>query len=88
MSSAFAVTFENQRTPYMDELRAQLETVRLGQYARVPYAVYPDLFPPGGRDQNARAAALNFARALGFGIENHPEDKSVWFIRNARGPLA
>jgi hypothetical protein len=67
----------------LDELRTELATVTQGKYARVPYEIYAEVFPPGEPDQNARAAAYAFAKSLGFRIENKPDDKSVWFVKEA-----
>jgi hypothetical protein len=72
---------EGQMT--LDELRQKLATIEPGKYARVPYDVYLDLFPPGEPDEKAREACYNFAKSLGFRIENKPADNSVWFVKDA-----
>ncbi len=70
----------------IDGLRTVLAEVEPGKYARVPYDVYADVFPPGEPDQKAREACYNFAQSMGFRVENKPEDKSVWFVKDAERP--
>ena len=48
----------------LDELRTELATVTQGKYARVPYEIYAEVFPPGEPDQNARTAAYGRSPSL------------------------
>jgi hypothetical protein len=69
----------------LDELKGQVQGMQPGKYARVPYDVYADLFPPGEPDQSAREACYNFAKSLGCRIENKPDDQAVWIVKDAQG---
>lgn len=66
-----------------DEFEAALRSVQPGQFADIPYEIFEMLFPPGVRDDNAKAAAYAFASARGFRIENRPDKHAVWFVRGA-----
>jgi hypothetical protein len=67
----------------LDEFSESLRMVGVGKYASVPYDLYDDLFPPGEPDQGARERCAKFANSRGFRIENKPELRTVWFVRNA-----
>jgi len=67
----------------LEEFADSLRMVRVGKYASLPYALYEDLFPPGEPDEGARARSYAFAQRHGFRIENKPDLKQVWFIKNA-----
>lgn len=67
----------------LDDLAKALGEMPKGKFAHVPYEIYEELFPPGEPDQNARAACANFARANECRIENKPQERAVWFVKDA-----
>jgi hypothetical protein len=66
-----------------EDFAETLKDVQPGQGARVPYETFDLIFPPGHSDDNARAAAYQFAKQRGFKIDNRPDDGAVWFYRDA-----
>lgn len=67
----------------LEELRATLVALAPGKCAGIHHDAYADLFPPGEPDKNARAACYVFARSVGCRIENKPQEKTVWFVKDA-----
>jgi hypothetical protein len=67
----------------LEELRETLEKLPPGKMAGVHHDAYADLFPPGEPDSNAREACYKFAKTLGCRIENKPQEKTVWFVKDA-----
>ena len=66
-----------------EDLETALRDVRPGQFVDIPYEIFNMLFPPGVKDDNAKAAAYAFATERGFWIENRPDKHAVWFVRDA-----
>ena len=66
-----------------DDLELLMRDVPPGQGVRVPYDVFDLIFPRGHADDKARVDAYDFAKGMGFKIDNRPDDDSVWFQRNA-----
>lgn len=67
----------------LDELWATLVALAPGKCAGIHHDVYAELFPPGEPDENARAACYAFATLVGCRIENKPNEKTVWFVKDA-----
>lgn len=67
----------------LDDLKHSLDKTQPGQFAAINYDLYAMLFPPGEPDARAREACYNFARQHGCLIENKPELKEVWFVKDA-----
>jgi hypothetical protein len=67
----------------MDELKTTLLTLSAGQCAGIHHDVYAEMFPPGEPDERARAACYAFAKSVGCRIENKPQEKTVWFVKDA-----
>ena len=67
----------------LDEFSEELKEVKAGQYAQISHDIYAELFPPGEPDQVARDRCAKFAQARGFRIENKPDHKAIWFVKNA-----
>ena len=65
------------------ELRVTLAALAPGKCAGIHHDVYAELFPPGEPDENARAACYAFAKSVGCRIENKPNEKTVWFVKDA-----
>ena len=70
----------------IDQLGRLLAALPPGQRFSLPYDAYEELFPPGEPDENARTICLSFAKSVACSIENDPEDKKVWFVKNAQRP--
>jgi hypothetical protein len=49
----------------------------------VPYHDFDAIFPRGQAAKDTRPEAYDFAKTLGFKIDNRPEDDAVWFQRYA-----
>jgi hypothetical protein len=69
----------------LEDFRAILAALPPGRAAHVPYELYGTLFPPGEPDEDARARALEFAKANGCVIDNRPKDEQVLFVKPAQG---
>jgi hypothetical protein len=67
----------------LEEFSEELKAVKVGQYAQMSHDVYAELFPPGEPDQGARDRCAKFARSHGFRIENKPDHKVIWFVKDA-----
>jgi hypothetical protein len=65
----------------LENLKGALRELRPGQFGAIDHDVYAELFPPGKPDQAARDACASFARAAGCRIENKPQDRQVWFVK-------
>jgi hypothetical protein len=65
----------------LDELRATLDRLEPGKMGGISHEVYAVLFPPGQPDEHARTACLAFAKSAGCRIQNNPQHKTVWFIK-------
>jgi hypothetical protein len=68
----------------LDELKTALSELSPGKMAVIYHDVYAELFPPGEPDEKAREACHHFAKASGCRIENHPDKKAVWFIKDVQ----
>lgn len=66
----------------LDDLTTQLRDMPKGKYAHIPYEIYEQLWPPGEPDQRARAACFDFAKANGCRVENKPEERAVWIVKD------
>ncbi|HLZ01744.1 MAG TPA: hypothetical protein VKR55_06275 [Bradyrhizobium sp.] len=66
----------------LDDLRKTLQGLSPGKMAGIHHDVYVELFPPGEPDERARGACYEFAKALGCRIENKPQEKTVWFVKD------
>jgi hypothetical protein len=75
------INTEGEADMTLDEFAETLKMVEAGKYANVPYDVYADLFPPGGRDQGSRDRCYNFAQSRGFRIENKVDREELWFVK-------
>jgi hypothetical protein len=77
--------FELRRVPMasftLADLKAQIDACPDGGAVGLPYDAYADLFPPGEPDENARAAAYNFAKANSCTIDNKPDANIVFFVK-------
>ena len=67
----------------LDELRATLVALAPGKCAGIHHDVYAELFPPGEPDENARAACYAFAKSVGCQIDNKPNERTVWFVKDS-----
>jgi hypothetical protein len=65
----------------LEDLKDALRELRPGQFGAINHDVYAELFPPGEPNQAARDACALFAKAASCRIENKPEDKEVWFVK-------
>jgi hypothetical protein len=63
------------------DLRAALATLRAGQSTGISREEYADLFPPGERDEQARASCQAFAGSAGCRVEAISERHSIWFVK-------
>jgi|GEM_PF-3083217 len=66
-----------------NELKQHIEGMEAGQYARISYDVFGDLFPPCVEDDRAKENCYNFAKSLGCRVENKPQDEAVWIVKDA-----
>lgn len=67
----------------LDELSEHLRGLKAGQKAGLHHDVYAELFPPGEPDEGARGRCYGFAKALGCRIENKPNDREIWFVKDS-----
>ena len=65
------------------ELEMMLADVQPGEGMSVPYHDFDAIFPRGQAAQDTRPEAYDFAKTLGFKIDNRPDDDAVWFQRYA-----
>jgi len=65
------------------EFSKTLSDLKPGQGARLNYEAYELLFPPGEPDDDARGRAFRFAREHGCRIDNRPNERAIWFYKNA-----
>ena len=67
----------------MDELIEKLNTLSVGQCAVVPYELIDEIFVPGFEDDGAKGAAYMLAKAHGCVIDNRPDLRAVYFLKEA-----
>lgn len=65
------------------ELEMMLADVQPGEGMSVSSADFDAIFPRGHAAKDTQVEAYDFAKALGFKIDNRPEDDAVWFQRYA-----
>ncbi|HWV41312.1 hypothetical protein [Pseudorhodoplanes sp.] len=66
----------------LDDFSKKLNELASGQYAQLDHDTYAILFPPGEPDERAREACYKFAKDRGLRIENKPEHRVIWFVRD------
>lgn len=66
-----------------DDLEMMLADVQPGEGTSVSYDDFEAIFPRGHDAKDTRTEAYDFAKTLGFKIDNRPEDDAVWFQRYA-----
>lgn len=66
-----------------DDLEMMLADVQPGEGTSVSYDDFEAIFPRGDGAKDTRTEAYDFAKDLGFKIDNRPEDDAVWFQRFA-----
>jgi len=68
----------------LEDLKSELAAMEPGEETCVAYGQYALLFPPGEPDQDARNAAVAFAKANGCTVSNRRDDNLVCFVRPAK----
>ena len=66
----------------IDELRTTLLGMKAGERSGISREEYRDLFPPGTREQEARASCREFASSVGCSVEDISEKHSIWFVKS------
>lgn len=67
----------------MDELILTLNNLAVGQCAVVPYELIDGIFPRGVEDDGAKQAAYSLAKACRCTIENRPDERAIYFVKEA-----
>jgi hypothetical protein len=49
----------------------------------IHHDLFAQLFPPGEPEEAAGAACYRFAQSMACRIENKPETKQIWFVKDA-----
>jgi hypothetical protein len=68
----------------LEDLKSELAAMEPGEETCVASGQYALLFPPGEPDQDARNAAVAFAKANGCTVSNRRDDNLVCFVRPAK----
>ena len=67
----------------LDELKDGLGRIMPGQFATIHYGQFPELFPQCGNHKEAQRACFEFARKHGCFVQDMPEIKEAWLVKDA-----